>query len=129
MAQAATTLSAAIAAAGTLSCTVRDVVGFATAAETDDLVQIESEYTLVTAGMGTTSWTITRGYAGSTAVAHADATASVERAGLLTFDQSIQCSERDASILPKNLRKKFRRLIDLGRIAGYYGDRDWENAV
>lgn len=72
MAQAATTLSAAIAAAGTLSCTVRDVVGFASTVETDDLVLIDSEYILVTAGMGTTSWTITRGYAGSTAVSHID---------------------------------------------------------
>ena len=72
MAVAATTLSAAIAAAGTLSCTVRDVVGFATSAETDDLVQIDNEYILVTAGMGTLSWTITRGYAGSTAVSHID---------------------------------------------------------
>lgn len=53
---------------------MRDVVGFATAAETNDLVQIDSEYMLVAGGLGTTSWSsITRGYAGSTAATHLDA--------------------------------------------------------
>ena len=72
MAIAQTTLSAAIALAGTTSCTVRDVLGFAAATDTDDLVLIDTEFIRVTAGMGTTSWTISRGYAGSTAAAHSD---------------------------------------------------------
>lgn len=70
MAAAATTLSAAISSSGATSCTVRDVIGFADASDTDDLVLVDSEYLLVTAGLGTTSWTITRGYAGSTAATH-----------------------------------------------------------
>lgn len=73
MAAPATTLSAAIATVGVTAITVRDVVGFATSGDADDLVQIEDEYMLVTAGMGTTSWTVTRGYAGSTAATHVDA--------------------------------------------------------
>lgn len=74
MAQPATTLSAAITTTNATTCTVRDVVGFATSAESNDLVQIDSEYMLVSGGLGTTSWsTITRGYAGSTAATHLDA--------------------------------------------------------
>lgn len=69
----ATTLNGAIADGIATTATVRDVVGFATSAETDDLVQIDSEYMLVSGGLGTTSWTsITRGYAGSTAAAHSN---------------------------------------------------------
>lgn len=72
MAIAQTTLAAAIASAGATSCTVRDVLGFAAATDTDDLVLIDTEFVRVTAGMGATSWTISRGYAGSTAAVHAD---------------------------------------------------------
>jgi len=73
MTVAATTLSAAMADGVGTTATVRDVVGFATAAETSDLVQIGTEYLLVSGGLGTTSWSsITRGYAGSTAAAHID---------------------------------------------------------
>ena len=73
MTVAATTLSAAMADGVGTTATVSDVVGFATAAETSDLVQIGTEYLLVSGGLGTTSWSsITRGYAGSTAAAHID---------------------------------------------------------
>jgi hypothetical protein len=66
-----TTLNGAINAAVT-SVTVRDALGFASSAETDDLIQIDSEYLLVTAGLGTTGWTVTRAYAGSSAASHSD---------------------------------------------------------
>lgn len=73
MAIAQTTLAAAIATAGATTCTVRDVGGFASASDASDLVLIDSEFILVGAGMGTTSWSsLTRAYAGSTAAAHAD---------------------------------------------------------
>lgn len=73
MALAQTTLNGAIANGSVTTATVRDVLGFASSAETSDLVQIESEYLLVGGGLGTTSWSsITRGYAGSTAAAHID---------------------------------------------------------
>lgn len=73
MAVAATTLSAAIADGTATTASVRDVVGFATSAESNDLVRIDNEYLLVSGGLGTTSWSsITRGYAGSTAAAHVD---------------------------------------------------------
>lgn len=72
MAVAQTTLNGAINGAVT-SLVVRDVLGFASTAETSDLVQIDTEYILVTTGMGTVNWTVvTRGYAGSTAAAHSD---------------------------------------------------------
>jgi hypothetical protein len=71
MAAPQTTLNGAINNSVT-AVTVHDVLGFATSAETDDLIQIDSEYMLVTAGMGTTSWTVTRAYAGSTAASHLD---------------------------------------------------------
>jgi hypothetical protein len=41
--------------------------------ESDDLIQIDDEYLLVTAGLGTTGWTVSRGYAGSAAASHLDA--------------------------------------------------------
>ena len=73
MTVAQTTLNGAIASAGATTCTVRDVLGFASSAETSDLVQIDSEFILVGGGLGTTSWSsLTRGYAGSTATTHSD---------------------------------------------------------
>jgi len=72
MAITQTTLSAAIATTGATSITVRDALGFAVATDTDDVVLIGSEFLRVTAGMGTTSWTVTRGYASSTAATALD---------------------------------------------------------
>jgi hypothetical protein len=68
-----TTLSAAIADGVVTTCAVRDALGFASSAEADDLVQIDSELLLVTGGLGTTSWSsISRGYASTTAAAHSN---------------------------------------------------------
>lgn len=67
MAVAQTTLSAALSTTNATSITVRDALGFAATTDTDDLILIGSEYLLVTAGMGTLTWTVTRGYASSTA--------------------------------------------------------------
>lgn len=72
MAQAQTTLNGAITS-GATTATVRDVLGFAASTDTSDLVLIDTEFLLVGAGLGTTSWSsITRAYAGSTAAAHSD---------------------------------------------------------
>lgn len=69
-----TTLSAAITTTVATTATVSDVLGFASSVETDDLVQIENEFLLVSGGLGTTSWSsITRGYAGSIAATHLNA--------------------------------------------------------
>jgi hypothetical protein len=68
---AQTILNGAINAAVT-SLTVRDALGFAASTETDDLILIDGEFLLVTAGMGTTTWTVTRGHSGSTAASHSD---------------------------------------------------------
>lgn len=69
MAAPQTTLSGSINGAVT-SLSVNDALGFAASTDTDDLILIGTEFLLVTAGMGTTTWTVTRGYAGSTAAAH-----------------------------------------------------------
>lgn len=66
-----TTLNGAILS-GALALTVRDSLGFAASTEADDVILIDSEFIHVTAGMGTNVWTVTRGYAGSTAAGHAD---------------------------------------------------------
>lgn len=64
----ATTLSAAITTTGALSCTVTSASGFPGSGTY--YVQIDSEVIGITAGQGTTSWTITRGQNGSTAATH-----------------------------------------------------------
>ena len=66
---------------------VHDSLGFATSAETDDVVLIDAEFLHVTAGMGTTTWTVTRAYAGSTAATHADG-ATITRIGRSWTDLS-----------------------------------------
>ena len=71
MAQAQTTLNGALNNSQT-NVVVRDVLGFASSLDTDDVVQIDSEFMRVTAGLGTTSWTVTRAYASSTAASHLD---------------------------------------------------------
>ena len=69
MAAPQTTLSGSINAAVT-SLAVNDALGFAASTDTDDVILIDSEFIRVTAGMGGTTWTVSRGYAGSTAASH-----------------------------------------------------------
>jgi hypothetical protein len=65
-----TQLSAAIATTVVTSITVDDYLGFpASGAFT---VLVDSELLRVTAGNGTTTWTVTRGYSSTTAATHAD---------------------------------------------------------
>lgn len=72
MAIAATILNGGInGVVGTV--VVRDVVGFPTT--NPFTIRCESEWMRVTAGAGTTTLTVTRGYNGTTAAAHIDATA------------------------------------------------------
>lgn len=66
--EAYTTLSAQITA-GAGSLTVSSAEKFPATAPFS--VMIDAECVLVTAGAGTTSWTVTRGYGGTTAAAHA----------------------------------------------------------
>lgn len=67
---AQTPLAAAISTTNATSLTVSDVLGFpSTGAFT---IIIDSEWLRVTAGAGTTAWTVTRGYNGTTAATHLD---------------------------------------------------------
>lgn len=68
-----TTLSAAITTTSATSLTVTSASGFP--AVGTYLVQIDSELLLVTAGQGTTTWTVTRGVGGTTAATHTNGTA------------------------------------------------------
>lgn len=65
-----TALSAAIATVGATSLTVDDFLGFPASGEFT--IYIDTEALRVTAGNGTTTWTVTRGYLGTTAATHLD---------------------------------------------------------
>ncbi len=65
---ASTTLSAAITTTGQTSITVVSATGFPGSG--NYCIQIESEVLQVTAGQGTTTWTVTRGFNGSAAATH-----------------------------------------------------------
>lgn len=67
---AATTLSASIASTGATSMTVTSASGFPGSGNYN--IQIDSEILTVTAGQGTTTWTVTRGVNGSTAATHSN---------------------------------------------------------
>jgi len=89
-----TTLSSAITS-GQTAITVASAVGFPSAGPFT--VKIDFELMLVTGGQGTRNWTVTRGYSGSTALAHTTV-ASVYQplqnsSGLMTA-WCIQCHTR-----------------------------------
>ncbi len=63
-----TTLSAAISSTSATSITVTSAAGFPAA--TGYSIMIDSEQMTVTAGFGTTTWTVTRGVGGTTAATH-----------------------------------------------------------
>ncbi|MDT0435619.1 MULTISPECIES: hypothetical protein [Streptomyces] len=65
---AATTLSAAIASTSSTSLTVASASGFPGSGNYN--IQVDGEVMTVTAGQGTTTWTVTRGVNGSTAATH-----------------------------------------------------------
>jgi hypothetical protein len=65
---AATTANGAISTTGATSITVTSAAGFPGSGNYN--IQIDSEVLLVTAGQGTTTWTVTRGVNGSTAATH-----------------------------------------------------------
>ena len=63
-----TTLSAAISTTGATSISVTSATGFPGSGNYN--IQVDSEVMTVTAGQGTTTWTVTRGVNGSTAATH-----------------------------------------------------------
>lgn len=65
-----TTLAAAITSTTATSLTVTADTSFPTGAEY--VIQVDSEQMLVTAGQGTTGWTVTRGYNSTTKATHLD---------------------------------------------------------
>lgn len=69
---AATTLASAISTTGATSMTVASASGFPGSGNYN--IQIDSEVLTVTAGQGTTTWTVTRGVNGSTAATHTSST-------------------------------------------------------
>jgi hypothetical protein len=65
---AATTLSGAISTTGATSISVTSASGFPGSGNYN--IQVDSEVMTVTAGQGTTTWTVTRGVNGTTAATH-----------------------------------------------------------
>lgn len=65
-----TTLAAAILTAGATSIQVASAAEFRTSGSYS--IRIDDEVMLMTAGQGTTTWTVTRGYGGTTAAVHAN---------------------------------------------------------
>ncbi|MFD0393350.1 hypothetical protein ACFQ3Z_16080 [Streptomyces nogalater] len=65
---ASTTLSAAVSSASATSITVASAAGFPGSGNFH--LQVDSEVMTVTAGQGTTTWTVTRGVNGSAATTH-----------------------------------------------------------
>lgn len=65
-----TTLSAAITTTGATSITVTSATGFPGSG--NYCIQIDGEVLQVTGGQGTTTWTVTRGFNGSTAATHSN---------------------------------------------------------
>ena len=63
-----TTLAAAITSAGVTSASISSASGFPSA--TSYYIMVDSEQMQVTAGMGTATWTVTRGTNGTTAATH-----------------------------------------------------------
>jgi hypothetical protein len=66
---ASTTLSAIISSTSATSITVTSAAGFPGSGNYN--IQVDGEVMTVTAGQGTTTWTVTRGANGSTAATHA----------------------------------------------------------
>lgn len=71
-----TSLAAAVDASAT-SITVSSATGFPAASPY--IVQVDSERMLVTGGAGTTTWTVTRAYAGTAAASHATSATVTQR--------------------------------------------------
>lgn len=78
-ATASTTLSAA-ATVSTTSLSVASAAGFPSSGQFT--IYVDNEQMLVTAGQGTTSWTVTRGANGTTAAAHVNTSAVYARQAL-----------------------------------------------
>ena len=72
---AQTTLSAAVASPAATTLTVTAAAGFP--AEAQYRIRIDDELLLVTAGAGTTTWTVTRGIEGTTAATHSNGAAVI----------------------------------------------------
>lgn len=83
-----TTLSAAIATTGATSMTVTSAAQFPGSGSY--YIQVDSEIIQVTAGAGTTTWTITRGELGSTAATHSNGAAVT---GMMLFRDTLTSSK------------------------------------
>lgn len=95
-----TTLTAGITSSAT-TLTVASAAGFPSSGNYS--IQVDDEQMTVTAGQGTTTWTVTRGANGTTAVAHA-ASATVQPGQLLGTATATASSYTDSSTLVDNPR-------------------------
>ena len=90
-----TALAAAIADADVTAIVVDEDLGVS--ASEEFRILIDSELLKVTAGHGTTTWTVERGVDGTTAASHDDAS-DVRLMAMLHVDSVINVAERDAAM-------------------------------
>lgn len=96
MSQQKTSLSAAITTTGQASISVTDYLGFPVVAFS---ILIDSEVLRVTAGFGTTTWTVSRGYAGTTAATHLNAaTVTLVPDALADLDDLVATMALDSTV-------------------------------
>lgn len=96
MSQQKTSLSAAISSTGATSISVTDYLGFPVVAFS---ILIDSEVLRVTAGFGTTTWTVSRGYMGTTAATHIiSATVTLVPDALADLDDLVATMAMDSTV-------------------------------
>lgn len=116
----ATTLNGGIDAV-VIAAVVRDALGFPTTG--DYKVTIDDERLAVTAGQGTTSWTVTRGVDGTSAAIHADGAAvylyQETYASIDDFLLTVGQDTTDVEFLDNAQRRLAEATHDLDREIGY----------
>lgn len=106
MSQQKTSLSAAISSTGATSISVTDYLGFPVVAFS---ILIDSEVLRVTAGFGTSTWTVSRGHLGTTAATHLiSATVTLVPDALADLDDLVATMALDSTVT-----NRYALLMDL----------------
>ncbi len=105
-----TTLAAAITAAGSTSITVTSATGFPSTGNYG--IMIDAENMTVTAGQGTTTWTVTRGVGGTTATTHSNAASVFQAATSLIPIEPIFFEPIITRYNPALMRNSFEKFYE-----------------
>lgn len=105
-----TTLNAAITATSSTSVSVTSAAGFP--ATGNYYIMIDSEQMQVTAGQGTTTWTVTRGTNGTTAATHTNGTMVFQSATSLIPIEPVLFEPMVARYNPALMRNSFEKFYE-----------------